>query len=87
MNRFISIAALVISIVALFLALNTQRADERIAQEMIDKREQQLIEALWPDIQKVCKDIGVGSVKLDKRPSTLEELLAPLFETIDMGGG
>jgi hypothetical protein len=84
-NRPLSVVALILSIVALFLGIHAQIRVERIAAETISNREQQLIEWMWPKVERVSVELGAGRDMPAARPNTIEELLSPLFEVLEVG--
>ena len=85
MNKLLSIVALILSIVALFLGIHAQIRVERIAAETMSNREQQLIEWMWPKVERFSVELGTARDVPAARPNTIEELLSPLFEVVEMG--
>lgn len=82
----ISIAALLLSIVACFVAFMRQPS-ERLVQEAIDRREKRLIQDLAPKIVTMTKQLGTyEQLNPKNNPSSIEELVAPFFKIVSKVG-
>ena len=87
MNRIMSIAALVISVAALALAAHAHLNAERMAEQALHRREQKVIERMWPTMQVIYEDLLEGSkVYTGDKPDTIEKLFSPLFSVVEAMG-
>ena len=76
MSKWLSIAALMVSALAVGISIHTyQEADAR-ATDAVARRELELVRRYTPKVERICEDLGV---LLPTDPSTIEELLAPLL--------
>ena len=75
-----SISALVISLVALALAAQAHLNADRMATQALHRREQKMIDSLWPDMKVIYADLLEGSKGYSgERPDTIEELFTPII--------
>jgi len=87
MNRIMSIAALVISVVALAFAAHTHLHADRMADQALLRREQRLIDRMWPDMKVIYDDLLGGSTGYTgEKPETLEGMLKPLITIVEEVG-
>jgi hypothetical protein len=74
--RWLSLAALVVSVVALTVSAWTwQQADTR-AEAALQRREKALVEKQRPAVVKMCRDFGLKEPP--ENVQTIDELYAPL---------
>ena len=87
MNRTMSIAALVISLVALAFAAQAHLHADRMADQALLRREQRLIDRMWPDMQAIYDDLLEGSTGYTgEKPETLEGMFKPLITMVEEFG-
>lgn len=80
MNRILSIVALVISLIALTLAGHAHLRADRMADEALRRREQKLVDRMWPDMKVIYADLLEGSEGYTgEKPETIEGLFGPLI--------
>lgn len=82
--KWMCAACLVISSTAVFIALRAQSNAQQAAVEVVQEREQELIDSLWPQLREVYADIGEPEATPSERPRSIEELFEPLFRTIEL---
>jgi hypothetical protein len=88
MNRIMSIAAFAISVVALCLAVHSHFHADRMAEQALRRREQQMIDRMWPNVKAIYDDLLQGSKGYTgEKPETIEELFTPLVTMVEQVGG
>lgn len=87
MNKILMISSFVISIVALAFAVNAYFHADRMADEALFRREQRLIDRMWPDMKVIYDDLLGGSTEYSgEKPETLEGLIKPLIIMVEEVG-
>ncbi len=81
MDRIIALVSLIVSVVAITLAGVTFANSEKRAQSVLDQRERQLIQHLFPTLQTIYSDFDLAVPS--QPPKTLEELFDPLVGMIE----
>ncbi len=77
MQKLMTIAALVFSVIAIAVSVWTyQQADAR-AERALERREKALVEEYRPEVERLCDDFGVVG---PQDPQTLDQLFRPLFK-------
>ncbi len=80
MNRIMSIVALVISLIALALAGHAHLHADRMAEQALRRREQKLVDRMWPDMKVIYADFLEGAEGYTvEKPETIEGLFGPLI--------
>ena len=75
MQKLMTIAALVCSVIALAVSVWTyQQADAR-AERALERREKAFVEMYKPEVERVCQDFGIEA---PQDPQTLDQLFRPL---------
>ena len=75
MNRYLCIAALLISVIALIVSIRSYRyADIALA-----KRERDFVASMTPAMTEISRDLLATNIPYAKQPETLEELIQPFI--------
>lgn len=79
MARLISGISILLSIVALAIAVAAYRGADEKAQRAVRERERLLIERLNPQLQRIYADFRLTESPHAQNPQTVEEMIEPLI--------
>ncbi len=80
MSKFIAVCSFVLSMVALAFAAAVYLRSDAIADQAIQRREQQLVHRLQPKVHAIYHDLGVRLTPAAEHPQSLDELFAPMID-------
>ncbi|HZL34797.1 MAG TPA: hypothetical protein VFC78_05765 [Tepidisphaeraceae bacterium] len=83
MTRILSIVSLLLSLAALCLAMAAYRGADKRAAAAVGAREEAMVNHLKPRLDRLYRDFGTNLSPAQRDPRTLEDLLAPLLQSLE----